>query len=61
MQQVVREAIANAAKHAAAHKVQVRVRSDDGGVAVEVEDDGLGFDPDTTPDAARPPGAADGA
>ena len=50
MQQVVREAIANAAKHAAPRKVQVRVRSDDGGIAVEVEDDGLGFDPETTPE-----------
>ena len=50
MQQVVREAIANAAKHAAPRKVQVRVRSIGGSVAVEVEDDGLGFDPETTPE-----------
>jgi len=44
---VVQEALQNARKHAAPSEVRVRVESeDDGGWAVEVRDDGRGFDAD---------------
>jgi signal transduction histidine kinase len=39
---VISEALTNAFKHAAAHSVQVRVAPRDGGVEVEVADDGSG-------------------
>jgi signal transduction histidine kinase len=39
------EAAANAAVHADARVVEVTARSEDGGVAVVVRDDGRGFDP----------------
>jgi len=41
---VVREALANVARHARAHSVRLEV-SDGDGVTVEVVDDGVGFDP----------------
>jgi two-component system sensor histidine kinase DegS len=45
--QVVREALNNAAKHAKASSVGVRIWRDHDDVRVVVEDDGLGFDRDT--------------
>ena len=42
----LQEALSNAAKHAAAERVQVRVRVEaGGGAALEVADDGRGFEP----------------
>jgi signal transduction histidine kinase len=43
---VVREGLANAAKHAAAGRVDVRVTVDDESVCVVVSDDGRGVDPE---------------
>jgi signal transduction histidine kinase len=43
---VVREGLANAAKYAAATRVDVRIRVDDASVCVTVSDDGRGVDPD---------------
>lgn len=43
---IVQEAMVNARKHAAASQVVVTVRERDGGVEIEVTDDGRGFDPD---------------
>ena len=42
---VVQEALTNAAKHAAASRVIVRVRDGDHAIEVLVHDDGAGFDP----------------
>ena len=42
---VAQEALQNALKHADADRVEVRLRSDDGRLVLEVEDDGVGFDP----------------
>lgn len=44
--QVVREALNNAAKHARASSIQVRVWRDQGDIRAVVDDDGLGFDRD---------------
>lgn len=44
--QVIREAIANAAKHASATGVHIGISSREGQLHVEVEDDGSGFVPD---------------
>ena len=41
---IVQEAITNARKHARASRVEVRLRTIDGGIKVAVEDDGDGFD-----------------
>jgi signal transduction histidine kinase len=41
---IAQEALQNAVKHAHAHRVAVRLRGSDG-VLLEVEDDGVGFDP----------------
>lgn len=41
---VVEEAITNARRHSGASTVEVRVRADDGGLSVSVEDDGAGMD-----------------
>ena len=43
---IVQEALTNVRKHAGASRAWVRLRPEDGGVAVEVEDDGAGFDPE---------------
>ena len=43
---IMHEAMVNARKHAAASQVVVTVRECDGGVEIEVTDDGRGFDPD---------------
>ncbi len=49
LQRVVQEALTNVRRHAAASRVEVRVESTDVGWAVRVIDDGVGFDPDTSP------------
>jgi signal transduction histidine kinase len=41
----VSEALANALKHSAAVRIQVRFRSKPGQLVVEVDDDGKGFEP----------------
>jgi signal transduction histidine kinase len=43
---LVQEALTNVAKHARANRVRVTVRESEGGLLVEVQDDGAGFDPD---------------
>jgi signal transduction histidine kinase len=47
---VVREGIANVAKHADASKVEVRLTARRDEVLLEIEDDGRGFDPTTVVD-----------
>jgi signal transduction histidine kinase len=42
---VVQEALTNAARHAGARTLEVRVRRDEGQVRLRVRDDGHGFDP----------------
>jgi signal transduction histidine kinase len=42
---VAQEALHNVVKHAHAHKVDVRLCSDNGAVELDVQDDGRGFDP----------------
>jgi signal transduction histidine kinase len=44
----VLEALQNASKYASASRIAVRLRRENGEVLFEVEDDGAGFDPDTT-------------
>ncbi len=43
---IAQEALQNAVQHAHAGRVDVRLRRDDGRLLLEVEDDGVGFDPD---------------
>ncbi len=43
---LVQEALTNVAKHAREDRVRVAVGVADGGVAIEVSDDGVGVDPD---------------
>lgn len=43
---VAQEALTNARKHARATRVRVRLENREGGVLLEVHDDGTGFDPD---------------
>ena len=50
------EALQNAAKHASAHSVQVRLFRQRDKMVLEVADDGTGFDP-AAPPAAHPAGA----
>jgi two-component system nitrate/nitrite sensor histidine kinase NarX len=47
---VVQEALNNVRKHANAREVHIRLRPSEGGILVAIEDDGTGFDIDTTPD-----------
>jgi PAS domain S-box-containing protein len=42
---IAQEALNNVAKHAQASRVQLRLRSEPGGIILEVEDNGVGFDP----------------
>jgi two-component system sensor histidine kinase UhpB len=46
---IVQEALTNVVRHASASSVSVRLRArdDDGGLRLEIEDDGTGFDPAT--------------
>jgi two-component system sensor histidine kinase NreB len=41
----LQEALTNAAKHAQASRIQVRLAQDDRWIRLEVEDDGVGFEP----------------
>ncbi len=41
----VQEAIVNITRHSQADAVLIQMSADDGGVTVEIEDDGIGFDP----------------
>jgi signal transduction histidine kinase len=43
--QMLREAVSNAARHAQARRIDVRLRGEDGGVVASVGDDGIGFEP----------------
>jgi signal transduction histidine kinase len=43
---IAQEALQNALRHAGAHRIAVRLASADGGLTLEVEDDGVGFVPD---------------
>ena len=43
---IAQEALQNALRHAQASRVVVRLRGEDGRLVLEVEDDGVGFDPD---------------
>jgi signal transduction histidine kinase len=45
---IAQEALQNAIKHAAASRVEVRLSAENGRLLLEVEDDGVGFDPDAT-------------
>jgi signal transduction histidine kinase len=42
---IAQEALNNVAKHAQASRVQLRLRSEPGGIVLDVEDNGMGFDP----------------
>jgi signal transduction histidine kinase len=42
---IAQEALQNALRHAQASRVAIRLRADDGRLVLEVEDDGVGFDP----------------
>ena len=42
---IAQEALQNALKHSQAQRVAVRLRADDGLLTLEIEDDGVGFDP----------------
>jgi signal transduction histidine kinase len=42
---IAQEALHNTVKHARARRVELRLTADDDGVCLEVEDDGIGFDP----------------
>jgi len=43
---IAQEALQNALRHAEAKRIAVRLRGDDAGLVLEIEDDGTGFDPD---------------
>ena len=42
---IAQEALNNALRHAGAEHVRLRLQTQDGGLVLEVEDDGSGFDP----------------
>ena len=48
MYRLVQEALTNVTKHAQASNVRVTVSSTDGDLSVQVQDDGVGFDVDST-------------
>lgn len=50
---IVREALANAARHSRASVVEVEVTCQDGAVRVTIRDNGKGFDPGTMPGAGQ--------
>lgn len=45
---LVQESLSNIAKHARAERVSLRVHEADGSIEVSIEDDGVGFDPETS-------------
>jgi two-component system, NarL family, sensor kinase len=53
---IAQEALQNVMKHASAAHVQLRLSMSPGAVLLEVSDDGVGFDPATTPERAGPVG-----
>jgi signal transduction histidine kinase len=50
---IAQEALHNALRHAAASRLDVRLRERDGALALEVADDGIGFDPDAAEPRSR--------
>jgi two-component system, NarL family, sensor kinase len=50
---VAQEAVRNAARHATASSVAVRLVGEDGSVALTIADDGVGFDPDRPSEGAN--------
>ncbi|MBS1144516.1 MAG: hypothetical protein H6R14_1922 [Proteobacteria bacterium] len=46
---IVQESLSNIRKHAQASRVKVGVRRDAGRITIEIEDDGVGFDPQNDP------------
>jgi signal transduction histidine kinase len=50
---IAQEALQNALKHAQAQRVAVRLRTDDGLLTLEIEDDGVGFDPGAASSRSR--------
>lgn len=50
---LVAEALTNAIKHANAQRITLRIRREDGNLTVEVQDDGLGFDPNIAAQTLR--------
>jgi len=53
---IAQEALQNVMKHASAAHVQLRLSMSPGAVLLEISDDGVGFDPATTPERAGPVG-----
>ena len=53
---IAQEALQNVMKHASAEHVQLRLSVAAGAVLLEISDDGVGFDPATTPERAGPVG-----
>jgi signal transduction histidine kinase len=47
--QLAREALSNVSRHAEATTCRISLRRGDGGVVLEIDDDGRGFDTETTP------------
>jgi signal transduction histidine kinase len=47
---LVQESLTNIVKHARASRVRVAIAAGEGAVSIEVQDDGIGFDPDTHTD-----------
>jgi signal transduction histidine kinase len=45
---IAQEALHNTVKHAHASKAELKLECDSGGIALEVSDDGVGFDPEGT-------------
>lgn len=50
LDRITQEALNNALKHAHAHQIAVQLRQDEKSVALEIADDGIGFDPGATQD-----------
>jgi len=46
---VIQEALTNVRRHSGARSVCVMLRRDQGGLVIEISDDGRGFEPETTP------------
>jgi signal transduction histidine kinase len=50
---IAQEALQNALRHADANRVALRLRTENGRLLLEVEDDGVGFEPDAPDLRAR--------